>query len=300
MREAGSHVFRVHPQYKEYGKQKRVFDCKLYAEDGGKRDDDAVFSINVLAKTVELAQRRFLEHLETIRSALEARGHRFSSDSPNVRCAFLAYKESSIPTRVDVTLATQLSVDRIHLLPRLLQAWKGPMSVAVYIAETEVHQLLAALSEYDAVLQAYSSPLLIHLVFREGDFYPVNYLRNVAANAVSTGFVFPMDVDFLPNEDMYKQLTGMTRREGFFESKTAFIVPAFETDDYIFQPPASRGELAERVRRGDLRPFRSKEWPQGHNLTQYELWYKSDESFPTFSTPDSEPYVVLQTSLLPK
>lgn len=70
----------------------------------------------------------------------------------------------------------------------------------------------------------------IHIVFKEGvssetdrerervcvyiadsdlflqDFYPVNYLRNVALGQVRTRFVFLSDIDFLPMYGLYDYL----------------------------------------------------------------------------------------------
>jgi len=34
-------------------------------------------------------------------------------------------------------------------------------------------------------------------------FYPVNYLRNVALRHVNSAFVFLLDIDFLPMDDLY-------------------------------------------------------------------------------------------------
>ena len=45
-----------------------------------------------------------------------------------------------------------------------------------------------------------------HIVYREGEFYPVNYLRNVALGQVLTPFVFLMDIDFLPMFGLYDYL----------------------------------------------------------------------------------------------
>ena len=38
------------------------------------------------------------------------------------------------------------------------------------------------------------------------DFYPINYLRNIALKFVQTEFVFLSDVDFLPGSESYSTL----------------------------------------------------------------------------------------------
>jgi glycosyltransferase-like protein LARGE len=42
------------------------------------------------------------------------------------------------------------------------------------------------------------------LLFQQ--YYPVNYLRNVALGQVTTPFVFLSDVDFLPMHGLYEYL----------------------------------------------------------------------------------------------
>lgn len=41
------------------------------------------------------------------------------------------------------------------------------------------------------------------LLFVLQQFYPVNYLRNVALRQVNTPYVFMLDIDFLPMFDLY-------------------------------------------------------------------------------------------------
>lgn len=64
-------------------------------------------------------------------------------------------------------------------------------------------------------------------------FYPVNYLRNVAVNQSQTSHLFLSDIDFLPMQDLYNHLKSIVSRidmekeskvgKGFI-SKTIFPV----------------------------------------------------------------------------
>lgn len=40
-----------------------------------------------------------------------------------------------------------------------------------------------------------------HLAYQEGDYYPINHLRNIALNNVISPFVFLLDNDFVPSYD---------------------------------------------------------------------------------------------------
>ena len=43
-----------------------------------------------------------------------------------------------------------------------------------------------------------------HIVYKEGQFYPVNLLRNVAMKHVGTPYMFLSDIDFLPMYGLYE------------------------------------------------------------------------------------------------
>ncbi len=66
----------------------------------------------------------------------------------------------------DITLVTQLSLDRLVLFETLLSHWKGPISAAVYVSDTELAQVL----HYASLSQQFASRtnIAIHAVFKEG------------------------------------------------------------------------------------------------------------------------------------
>lgn len=43
----------------------------------------------------------------------------------------------------DVTLVTQLSMDRLQMVEALCKHWPGPISLALYLSDSEVQQFLA-------------------------------------------------------------------------------------------------------------------------------------------------------------
>jgi len=66
--------------------------------------------------------------------------------------------------RVDVTLATQLTVDRLSVLERMLLNWPGPASVALHVRDSE----LAAATEHIRTSLAFRrrSNVDVHIVYR--------------------------------------------------------------------------------------------------------------------------------------
>ena len=117
-----------------------------------------------------------------------------------------------------------------------------------------------------------------HIVYREGEFYPVNYLRNVALNQVLTPFVFLMDIDFLPMFGLYDYLKKavymilmqqQTLQQMQHQNSTsppspvmssaenqALIVPAFESQRYRVNFPQAKEELLEMLDQGTMFTFR--------------------------------------------
>lgn len=73
----------------------------------------------------------------------------------------------------------------------------------------------------------------MHLSFQ--DFYPINYLRNVAMSHITLPYIFQLDIDFLPQIDLQKYLMNYITQQNPTESqKVALVVPAFETQRYRY------------------------------------------------------------------
>ena len=78
---------------------------------------------------------------------------------------YLEYDNSSVSAS-DVTLVTQLSVDRLQMLEQLCDHWPGPISLALYMSDAEAHQFLR---------YAMQTPVLTsrrnigyHIVYKDG------------------------------------------------------------------------------------------------------------------------------------
>ncbi|ESO83480.1 hypothetical protein LOTGIDRAFT_176957, partial [Lottia gigantea] len=129
-------------------------------------------------------------------------------------------------------------------------------------------------------------------------FFPVNYLRNVALNQVRTPYVYLSDIDFLPMFGLYEYLKKAAPMMDLKEQKKALIapafetqryrltypksksellslaliVPAFETQRYRLTYPKSKSELLSMLHMGSLFTFRFHVWPQGHSPTNFDKW----------------------------
>ena len=50
-----------------------------------------------------------------------------------------------------------------------------------------------------------------HVVYKEGGFYPINALRNLALEQAATDYVFLADIDFLPSPHAVSSLAASTQ-----------------------------------------------------------------------------------------
>ncbi|KAM9312622.1 xylosyl- and glucuronyltransferase LARGE1 isoform 2-T2 [Gastrophryne carolinensis] len=117
---------------------------------------------------------------------------------------FLHYEYEPAPDNTDVTLVAQLSMDRLQMLEAICKHWEGPISLALYLSDAEAQQFLRYAQGSEVLLNRRN--VGYHIVYKEGQFYPVNLLRNVAMKHVSTPYMFLSDIDFLPMYGLYESL----------------------------------------------------------------------------------------------
>ena len=190
-----------------------------------------------------------------------------------------------------VTLISQLSMDRLQMLEPLCRYWKGPMSVSVYASDSETIKLSNYVTRHECFQQR--NDISLHIVYPESsNLYPVNYLRNVALDHLTTKYALLLDIDFIPMVDLHDYLLEATRVLG--AEKRALVVPAFETHLYRLDFPQSKPALLEMLEAGSIKPFRYNEWPKGHAPTNYQHWKTASRPYRVNWAPDFEPYVVLQ------
>ena len=189
----------------------------------------------------------------------------------------------------DVTLVSQLSMDRLQMLEPLCQYWDGPMSISVYALDIETQTLLKYF--YGCTCLRQRNNVAIHVVYTDGRFYPVNYLRNIALDNTRTQYIFLSDIDFLPMPELYSYLQEAAKVLG--APKRALIVPAFETYSYKLQIPPNKTTVLKMLTNRTLTPFRYHIWPKGHAPTNFNHWTTVSRPYKVDWAPDFEPYVLL-------
>ncbi|KAI1237915.1 Glycosyltransferase-like protein LARGE2, partial [Lamprotornis superbus] len=205
---------------------------------------------------------------------------------------FLQYEFLALPNPTDVTLVAQLSMDRLQMLEAICKHWAGPISLALYMSDAEAQQFLRY-AQASEVLSARRN-IAYHIVYKEGQFYPINLLRNVALANTQTPYVFLTDIDFLPMYGLYDYLRNSIQQLELPQRKAALIVPAFETLHYRLTFPKSKAELLSMLDMGSLYTFRYHVWPKGHAPTDYAKWRTATVPYRVAWQPDFEPYVVVR------
>lgn len=210
----------------------------------------------------------------------------------------------------DVTLVAQLSMDRLQMIESLCKHWDGPISLALYMSDSEVQQFYGYVMDSDTLRERRN--IGYHIVYRDGSYYPINTLRNVALAQVTTPYVFLTDVDFLPMYSLYESLKksvaslnaqldtsakGTTGTGLSTGSKRALVVPAFETQRYRINFPRSKAELVNMLDSGTLFTFRYHVWTRGHAPTDYSRWKSATSPYKITWEPDFEPYIVVHKDI---
>uniref|UniRef100_A0AAQ5XBK2 LARGE xylosyl- and glucuronyltransferase 2 n=1 Tax=Amphiprion ocellaris TaxID=80972 RepID=A0AAQ5XBK2_AMPOC len=209
-----------------------------------------------------------------------------------VHLYFLQYEYTPTEDDTDVTLVAQLSMDRLQMLEAICKHWEGPISLALYMSDAEAQQFLRY-AQASEVLKNRKN-VGYHIVYKEGQFYPVNLVRNVALKNANTPYVFLTDVDFLPMYGLYDYLRKSVVQLDMAHTKKALVVPAFETLRYRLSFPKSKAELLSMLDMGTLYTFRYHVWPKGHAPTNYAKWRTATTPYKVEWEPDFEPYVVVR------
>ncbi|KAH9488917.1 LARGE xylosyl- and glucuronyltransferase 1 [Bulinus truncatus] len=207
---------------------------------------------------------------------------------------YLDYQEGST-SEDDVTLVLQLSMDRLQMLEMICKHWEGPIAIALYMSDAEAQQFLRYAMGSETIMSRKN--IGYHIVYREGQFYPVNYLRNIAISQVRTPFMFLSDIDFLPMYGLYEYLKKATSMTEMSAHKKALVVPAFETQRYRLQFPKSKTELLSMLDMGTLFTFRYHVWPKGHEPTNFAKWRTATTPYTVRWEQDFEPYVVVRRDI---
>lgn len=147
-----------------------------------------------------------------------------------------------------------------------LREWSGPIALALYSSAVSsgwqalyVRKKLEQLAGISPESRALSSVLLVTPSRADVQIgYPINMLRNTAAQQVATDFFLVLDADFAVSPDfqaVFQAALSAARLARLDVLRTVFIAPAFEFTDASFLTekmrmlpfPASKAELFGHV-----------------------------------------------------
>ena len=234
-----------------------------------------------------------------------------------------------------ITIVTQLSLERLHMLQQQCSLWPHPIAASLYIPlvqgkvfsagnEAPLDEALAALAAMHAAsensINQQNCILDLEIVVEEACTsekavlnYPVNSLRNRALLLASTELVLLLDVDFIVDQDLAtvtsKNLTLYSELVGMLSQGAAMVLPAFETADegeagiQLVTTAVQRGKsyLVPHLQNNDALPFYGCTYPAGQRATQFLYWFRNSTIKPyrIFYQESFEPYVLMKKSFVP-
>ena len=225
------------------------------------------------------------------------------------------------------TLVIQTSLTRLWILNETCQRWKDPIIAVAFVKQHDIGNGSLEESKERALQQSTlmmtqiisSCPnvnLIQYIATKEESTvtksYPVNKLRNIGLDAVTTSHILVADVDFVPSQDLHSTIANALQKQHLMsptkeeENHQALIVPAFERkappDDGPCQAatssrddscakylkadsgfiPKTFTELQECYNSKECIVFQSEVNWEGHYSTRSEQWlerkwYEDDE-----------------------
>ena len=123
----------------------------------------------------------------------------------------------AVGQRTQVTAMSQGGWNRLDQLAALISAWQGPVSFALLL---DSRDQLSKLDAFLARSEDVRTHLDLHVAWRvshstaDADaFFPINMLRNMALQPISSGHVLVIDVDNIPNTNMTTYCAWVERAE---------------------------------------------------------------------------------------
>ena len=197
----------------------------------------------------------------------------------------------------DVTLVIQTTHDRLQLLTETCERWPGPMVVIVYYDDSEQTNKMNPSKQW-----SHSCPQSHFVSYhekevdgkKENPYYPINKLRNLGLDHVTTSHVLVLDIDLIPSEDLYEIAKKILPKQKLQEdTNTALIVPAFERNIestcesfeecllYLMKDvhflPSNIFELHDCIlRKKQCNVFQSSVNWEGHSTTRSANWLQGD------------------------
>jgi hypothetical protein len=270
------------------------------------------------SSSLHIPPERILRTIHTMNDAVFAN---------RTKCRIHNAKRSNSITASPVLQST---LDRLWIVEETCRRWKtDPIIVAVAIQSDQDR-----LSELTQRLQHHCPhvQLLYYILSAQEqehpETYPVNYLRNMALDAVQTTHVLVADVDFVPSMQLDEQIRHVLQAQQQHDDSTsneeALVVPAFERletcvgascQEVLLRNhsflPQSFPELQHCVSSNECSVFQQANNRDGHGSTHSKDWLqgkwyndkddkesernnKSARTITCFESLRYEPYVVIR------
>lgn len=154
-------------------------------------------------------------------------------------CPQTLSQSSSAASKMQTTLATQLSFNRLWLLEETCQRWKEPIVATIYLDSSAVSNYQHIQTSLVQALTERGCPHVKLIFFLQDNesagkdtpkdtaqqFYPINMLRNLSLEAVQTSHVLVVDIDFVPSATLANDI-----REAWEVRRGAAEVAALTVD----------------------------------------------------------------------
>eukprot|EP00121_Abeoforma_whisleri_P012372 Awhi_evm1s11417 len=219
-----------------------------------------------------------------------------------------------------ITIASQGTWNRLDHLKHLAKSWQGPISFCLIVDEkADVEKLHKLVNEEENWKQWVD----IHVVWRkdhtatdEDAFYPINMLRNIALQTISTTHVFVLDVDVTPNGPHFKYWEWIEESKANSEKRVAkqdcpglvaYIPTAVEMypdelerlnqqSKLVNAKSLKKRDLVDMLRSGDAKPMHVYYGPAYGPTNHFEWMYDNETTKIDYLT-RFEPYYIAQMPL---
>ncbi|KAI8983692.1 glycosyl-transferase for dystroglycan-domain-containing protein [Pilobolus umbonatus] len=143
--------------------------------------------------------------------------------------------DNSDNMKLDVSLISQFSVNRLETFKDVIRAWPGPISIAIYLSYPDDIDQLIRFFQLKKNLDLYSRVTLSivkpNYLNQDHLAYPINHLRNIAIAESSAEYILVIDADFVPTTRLYDTIRFRLIPYIFYQSssmpETAWVVPCF-------------------------------------------------------------------------
>ena len=203
-----------------------------------------------------------------------------------------------------ITLCTQLTIDRFERLVHFSKTWLGPISATIYIGHRTRadDDILKIQNAWDSEIEM-RTWVDIHLVYDQGNpwfsfpdmenTYPVNLLRQISVENAQTDLVLYVEADIQVQYNAHALIMSVNR-DGY-SSKSVFVLPLFSSTT-VPDKVVSWKEFTP-IAYASHQGLAFSKWKQSSTI----MTYRGEIAAPGKSSKISgqEPYFVVRKSTMP-